>query len=121
MLRRLTSDVKPGRVEIFARMGDMLIRVWQYDVRADGLARFEAAYRGDGDWAALFGQNRGFVGVDLYASVDTPGRYLTVDRFESSDAWNEFLGRHRAAYDELDARMQELTVDERELLSGEAG
>ena len=99
----------------------MMIRVWQYDVRADQSAEFEAAYRGDGAWAELFGQGSGFMGVELYTSLDTPGRYLTVDKFESLDAWEEFLLGHRAAYDELDARMEGLTFDERELLSGDAG
>jgi hypothetical protein len=81
----------------------MMIRVWEYDVRADAAADFERVYGADGAWARLFSCSDGFEGTELFASVVTPGRYLTVDRFRDEASWRRFQVEHRMAYLALDA------------------
>jgi heme-degrading monooxygenase HmoA len=70
--------------------------VFSYEVRdADA---FERAYGTDGEWAQFFRQGRGFVGTELLRDVETPGRYLVVDRWESAEAYNEFAAANREEY-----------------------
>ena len=92
-----------------------LTRLWQYDVRPGAEAEFEAAYGADGRWARLFAAGDGYLGTELFRSLDLPGRYLTTDRFVDSAAWDRFLAEHRAAYEQLDEQCAALTVAEQEL------
>jgi heme-degrading monooxygenase HmoA len=61
-------------------------------------AAFRRVYGSDGEWATFFRGGRGYVGTELLQDVEHPGRYLVIDRWESRDAYNEFVERHRAEY-----------------------
>src|SRR4051812_13326770 len=98
----------------------MMIRVWEYDVRAGDTAEFERVYGADGAWARLFSSADGFEGTELFISVSNPGRYLTVDRFRDEASWRRFHVEHREAYLALDAASEALTEAERELAGPDA-
>jgi len=70
--------------------------VFSYEVR-DAEA-FEAAYGADGDWAQFFRQARGYIGTELLRDVETPSRYLVVDRWETAEAYNVFAAERRDEY-----------------------
>jgi heme-degrading monooxygenase HmoA len=70
--------------------------VFSYEVR--DASAFEAAYGPEGDWAGFFGEARGFVGTELLRDVETPGRYLVIDRWESAETYNAFAAEHREEY-----------------------
>jgi len=70
--------------------------VFSYEVR-DAEA-FEAAYGADGDWAQFFRQARGYIGTELLRDVETPSRYLVVDRWETAEAYNVFAAERREEY-----------------------
>lgn len=74
----------------------MIGLVFVYDVRE--AAAFEAAYGSDGDWAQFFRRGPGYVGTELLRDLEQPGRYLVVDRWESSEAYNQFVEEHRDEY-----------------------
>jgi len=93
----------------------MLVRVWRYEVLAGREAEFERVYGSAGDWAKLFARSPGFRGTRFYRDVETPGAYLTVDRFDGPEAWTGFLEEHRAAYEDLDRRCSLLTASENEV------
>jgi heme-degrading monooxygenase HmoA len=95
----------------------MKVRVWQYDVAQESNAEFEREYGRHGSWVRLFARSDGFLGTELYRSADTPGRYITVDMFDTDADWEQFLADHGAAYRELDARLAGLTLRENELAS----
>ena len=99
----------------------MMIRVWEYDVQAAAAAEFERFYGADGAWARLFSSSDGFEGTELFVSVSTVGRYLTVDRFRDEASWRRFQAEHREAYLAMDAESAGLTVRERELAGPDAG
>jgi heme-degrading monooxygenase HmoA len=40
----------------------------------------------------------GYIGTELLRDVETPGRYLVIDRWESAEAYNEFVAAHREEY-----------------------
>jgi heme-degrading monooxygenase HmoA len=70
--------------------------VFSYEVR--DAAAFETAYGPEGHWAGFFGGARGFVGTELLRDVETPGRYLVIDRWESAETYNAFAAEHRDEY-----------------------
>ena len=74
----------------------MIALVFSYEVR-DAEA-FERTYGPDGEWAQFFRRGRGYVGTELLRDVETPGRYMVVDRWESADAYNAFAADHRDEY-----------------------
>jgi heme-degrading monooxygenase HmoA len=70
--------------------------IFSYEVRDS--AEFERVYGPEGEWAAFFRQGRGYVGTELLRDVETPGRYVVIDRWESADAYNDFAGANREEY-----------------------
>ena len=74
----------------------MLALLFQYD--ANDEAEFERVYGPDGEWAAFFRTGAGFIGTELLKDVEAPGRYLVIDRWESRDAYNDFVAAHRDEY-----------------------
>ncbi|HET7648422.1 MAG TPA: antibiotic biosynthesis monooxygenase [Gaiellaceae bacterium] len=74
----------------------MIALVFRYEARdREG---FEGAYGPEGEWAQFFRQARGYIGTELLRDVEEPDRYLVIDRWESADAYNEFLAAHRDEY-----------------------
>jgi heme-degrading monooxygenase HmoA len=59
---------------------------------------FEAAYGPQGEWAAFFAGARGYIGTELLRDVDTPGRYLVIDRWENAETYNAFIEANRDEY-----------------------
>ena len=74
----------------------MIALVFSYEVR--DTAQFEAVYGPEGEWATFFAGARGYIGTELLRDVEAPGRYLVIDRWESADAYNEFVAAHREEY-----------------------
>jgi heme-degrading monooxygenase HmoA len=70
--------------------------VFTYEV-ADS-AVFERAYGAEGEWARFFQVGRGYVGTELLRDVESPGRYLVVDRWETRESYNEFVAANTAEY-----------------------
>ena len=74
----------------------MIALVFTYDV--DDSAEFERVYGPEGDWASFFKGGSGYIGTELLADVEDPRRYLVVDRWESREAYNEFVAANRDEY-----------------------
>ncbi|MBV8065222.1 MAG: antibiotic biosynthesis monooxygenase [Actinobacteria bacterium] len=74
----------------------MIALVFSYEVRERDA--FERAYGADGEWADFFRQGAGYIGTELLRDVETPGRYLVVDRWESAEAYNAFAAANRDEY-----------------------
>lgn len=74
----------------------MIALVFSYEVR--DAAEFERVYGPEGDWAQFFRQGHGYVGTELLRDLETAGRYLVVDRWDSTDAYNAFVAEHRDEY-----------------------
>jgi len=70
--------------------------VFSYEVR--DAPEFERVYGSDGDWAEFFRLGDGYVGTELLRDLESPGRYLVVDRWESAEAYNEFVSANRDEY-----------------------
>ena len=74
----------------------MIALVFSYEMR--DAAGFERVYGPEGEWAQFFAGANGYVGTELLRDVETPGRYLVIDRWDSPDAYNAFASEHREEY-----------------------
>ena len=89
--------------------------VWEYEVRADRLTAFEALYGADGEWCELFRTAEGYRGSELYRDTARPAHFVTIDRWTSSSAFQEYLSTVREAYHRLDEQGASLTLREQRL------
>jgi heme-degrading monooxygenase HmoA len=74
----------------------VLVLVFSYDARAP--EEFERVYGTEGDWAQFFRQAGGYIGTELLKDIEAPGRYLVLDRWESREAYNDFVNANREEY-----------------------
>lgn len=74
----------------------MLVLVFSYEAREP--EEFERVYGPEGEWAQFFRTGRGYVGTELLRDVEAPGRYLVVDRWDSRQAYNDFVDGNRSEY-----------------------
>ena len=88
------------------------VRVWSFQPASGRESEFSAAYSGDGVWAKLFRQAEGFVGTRLLAPPDAGGRWLTLDEWQSRDAFERFQATLGETYRGLDEELAGLTSDE---------
>ena len=86
--------------------------VWRFEVREERIAEFERHYGRDGSWAQLFRKGRGFIGTELFRSTSENGVYLTIDTWESEDAFHDFKRVHAVDYEALDRECESMTVRE---------
>ena len=96
----------------------VFIRIWYYNVPADAVPAFCAAYSSQGDWVELFAQAVGYLSTELYRDPDHSGHFLTIDRWRTEQDWHAFRARFGADYDALDARLAALAATERSVLEG---
>jgi heme-degrading monooxygenase HmoA len=91
------------------------VYIWRFRVRSGADADFEAAYGPDGEWVRLFRQADGYLGTDLLRDRTDPRAYLTIDRWTTRHAWEEFRNARAEEWDALDRRCQALTEVEEEI------
>ena len=93
-------------------MNSMYLIVWEYQVRPERLPDFEKIYASDGAWAKLFNKNKGYLGTELLRDETDIHRFLTIDRWISAKAFNEFKTNWQTEYDALDAQCEGMTKQE---------
>jgi quinol monooxygenase YgiN len=76
--------------------------VWEYRVRGGETAAFERAYGPDGSWAQLFRRAAGYVSTELWQDERDKLRFMTIDKWTSAAAYEDFQWHHQAAYEALD-------------------
>jgi heme-degrading monooxygenase HmoA len=86
--------------------------VWEFQVPAGRETDFESAYGPQGPWAQLFGRAPGFIEVRLLRCRERAGRYLTVDRWETPQAFEQFKRRFAAEYATLDRQLEGIAATE---------
>jgi heme-degrading monooxygenase HmoA len=89
--------------------------IWEFRVPRERVADFEVAYGPHGAWALLFERAEGFLGVELLHSTEQQGRYLTIDRWASQSAFEDFQARFAADYEALDERLTGLATTEKRI------
>jgi heme-degrading monooxygenase HmoA len=90
----------------------LFVRIWRFRAAAGREREFEQLNDSSGAWAQLFRVASGYLGTELQRVVGSPREYLTIDRWESRDAWLAFRQQHAAAYESLDHQAEPLTESE---------
>ena len=87
--------------------------IWEFHVAGEALEEFERHYGPAGTWVELFLQSPAYIATLLLQDSTNSLRYLTIDRWESEAAYQDFLSRFSEQYAHLDARCEHLTTSER--------
>ncbi len=92
----------------------MYVILWRFRPAVGRESEFERAYGPSGVWARLFGREEGYLGTELLLrrSEDESREYLTLDRWTSRGAYEDFLTRRGGEYRRLDRRMEGLSEEE---------
>ena len=88
----------------------MLLILWEYEVLPERRAAFVQAYGPDGAWAELFSRADGFLGLELLCDQDGQGRFLTIDRWRSREAFEGFMASSGEPYRALGDQLHPLSV-----------
>ena len=94
----------------------MFVVIWEFEPLPAKLAEFEDCYGAGGQWSRLFQGSPQYLGTELLRDSARSTHYLTIDRWASREAFEQFMVEHKAAYEQMDQRCDALT--KRELLIG---
>lgn len=97
----------------------MYVTAWRFVVSPANAAEFESHYRAGGTWSSLFRASAAYVRTELLRNVDRPTEYMTLDYWQSRDAYEQFRATHAEEYRALDEQTGTLTDAEEHL--GEIG
>ena len=76
---------------------------------------FEQAYGTEGEWVRLFRRDRRYRGTRLLRDVGRERVYVTMDLWESREAYEEFREKWAVEYAAIDSRCEGLTRSEKHL------
>jgi heme-degrading monooxygenase HmoA len=93
----------------------MYVILWEFIIRAECAAEFEAIYGPQGEWALLFAKGEGYRETKLLRDISNPSRYVTFDRWTSREAYERFRRAHESDYMALDERCERFTLGEHKL------
>ncbi|HVA34133.1 MAG TPA: antibiotic biosynthesis monooxygenase [Candidatus Baltobacteraceae bacterium] len=85
---------------------------YRYRVHAQQVQAFEHAYGPTGPWAQLFSRGPGYLRTRLFRHKSDPQIYITIDVWESKQAYDEFRAANADEYNRLDAALSMLKLEE---------
>ena len=89
--------------------------VWEFEVPASARAEFLRYYGPGGTWETLFRLDPEYIGTQLLEDRARSGRFLTVDRWRTERAFQDFRVRYAERYAALDRECESLTSRETSL------
>ena len=89
--------------------------IWEYKVKPDCVAEFEEVYGPSGVWVKLFISAEGYLRTELHRDRQNDFRYLTIDYWESLDAWEKFREEKSAEFNSIDSECEALTLTEHQI------
>ncbi len=107
-----TAPLRLGTTLLLYNSGMVKI-VWEFLVRPGREEEFELFYNGEGLWAILFRKSPDYFGTKLMRDMNTPRRYLTVDKWETAESFPVFKKTVEFEYTAIDRKCEELTENER--------
>jgi quinol monooxygenase YgiN len=93
----------------------MFVRICQFRVPSEKTEEFRDVYGPTGEWARLFRRETAFLGTELLQSATHSDIFLTIDRWDSIEAWAAFLRAWGDEYAALNHRCEMLTAAEEEI------
>jgi heme-degrading monooxygenase HmoA len=91
------------------------VYLWEFIVSADHTNAFERTYGPSGEWVQLFSRAEGYLRSELLRDRSQPRRFITIDYWESREAWDAFRTRFAKEFEALDAKCAAWTTMETEI------
>jgi heme-degrading monooxygenase HmoA len=88
----------------------MFVVIWRFRPAEGREADFIREYSETGSWGQLFRMAPGYLETELLKGAD--GWFLTLDRWKSEEAYEEFRRRFHRQYRRLDQECETLTAEE---------
>lgn len=95
----------------------MFVTLWEFEVKSGCEVLFEKVYGPEGRWVQLFRRDASYRGTRLLREVGRERIYLTLDQWETREAYEAFREKHAAGYAEIDKYCEGLTLREANLSS----
>ena len=76
--------------------------IWQYRVNAEHINKFMELYGPNGEWDKLFGKSRDFQGTELLNQEGSDNIFITIDNWNSKEAYDAFIKDNRTDYNNID-------------------
>ena len=93
----------------------MYVIIWKFVVKPGLEDDFESVYGPNGTWAQFFRRGHGYIATELLRDTSAPGQYVTIDRWDSKAAYEEFKKRFADNYSAIDQECEVLTESETEI------
>jgi hypothetical protein len=93
----------------------LFLTLWEFEVKSGCEELFEQAYGPEGEWVRLFRRDARYRGTRLLRDMERERMYVTIDMWESPQAYEEFREKWAAEYAEIDKMCEALTVGEKHL------
>lgn len=90
----------------------MFLALWEFEVKSGCADRFQCAYGPQGEWVRLFRTDPDFIETRLLQDAAAPNKFITLDFWQTRDAYETFKELNHAAYAALDRDFENLTVFE---------
>ena len=91
----------------------MFVALWEFEVKPGCEEKFEKVYGADGAWAKLFIQDSMYRCTRLVKDAERERVYLTLDFWESREAYERFKKENAKEYEKIDRECEGMTVRER--------
>ena len=93
----------------------MFVALWEFEVKSGCEEMFEKVYGADGAWAKLFARDAAYRGTRLVRDVERERVYLTLDFWETREAYEEFKKARRLEYNRMDRESEGMTAREEKI------
>ena len=97
----------------------MFVALWEFEVKPGCEEKFERVYGADGAWARLFSTDAQYRGTRLVKDVERERVYLTLDFWETREAYEAFKKENAVEYERIDRECEGMTARETQLHASE--
>ncbi|HJS22149.1 MAG TPA: antibiotic biosynthesis monooxygenase [Steroidobacteraceae bacterium] len=87
--------------------------VWEFDAAPERVQEFERVYGSSGRWVDFFRRSDDYVSTELFRSLDSPTRFVTLDSWGTRAGYEAFRKAHADDYSQIDEECAQLTAHER--------
>ena len=93
----------------------MFVALWEFEVKAGCEKKFEKVYGAEGTWAKLFARDTAYRGTRLVKDKERARVYLTLDFWETREAFEKFKKESAKEYERLDRECEGMTQREKKV------
>ena len=90
----------------------MFLALWEFEVKPGCEEKFVRVYGANGAWAKLFLQDSMYRGTRLVKDTERERVYLTLDFWETREAYEKFKKENTTEYERIDKECEGMTARE---------